>query len=452
MPDAADAAARAEPAALDGRVPLRALEREAAAALEAAIAQRSAVRAPFHRDRYRALLDGAIERARLARAADPAGSPRALSLLARAHAARAEDSLHGSIQLAAASQRAPTPEACDDGWGRVAAIVEEAARSAREADVAASALEAALPGTSVARTARRAADRAQAAERAARGNLEARNDAFTFHTDYGFSFGEGWYLAAAAVLGGVTIQIEPGQPATAQAEHFLRQAGLSAQLAPCRPRPRANKSTTAIVARAFRADPLAAQQRLRQAFLGETPIGEAVRAYVHPRLAAHAGRRKVLLWVRDGVHHAGRNSRHDELCALSERIQRAGLLPILVGDALREGAPPEGAVDLLLWWKDAVFRQLDARRAQLGFFEHLRAAHGLLGQVGVTTAGMDGPALLGLPTLYLTQQPNPRMGEWVGAVPGYREVVREPGYLDVIGDALAAWARGDEPPLRARRP
>jgi hypothetical protein len=100
---------------------------------------------------------------------------------------------------------------------------------------------------------------------------------------------------------------------------------------------------------------------------------------------------------------------------------------------------PDGAIDLILFWKDPVFRQLDTRRAQLHFFEHLKDAHGLIGQVGVTTAGMDGPALLGLPTLYLTDAPNVRMREWVGAVPGYHEVVRESGYLEHIARTLCAW-------------
>ena len=49
---------------------------------------------------------------------------------------------------------------------------------------------------------------------------------------------------------------------------------------------------------------------------------------------------------------------------------------------------------------------------------------------------MDGPALLGLPTIYLTDAPNVRLGTWVGAVPGYQEVVRGPGYLDRIADRL----------------
>jgi len=72
----------------------------------------------------------------------------------------------------------------------------------------------------------------------------------------------------------------------------------------------------------------------------------------------------------------------------------------------------------------------------------LRARHGLVGQLGVTTAGMDGPALMGLPTLYITELPNVRMREWVGAVPGYEEVVREHGYLERILRVVSAWRSG----------
>ena len=79
------------------------------------------------------------------------------------------------------------------------------------------------------------------------------------------------------------------------------------------------------------------------------------------------------------------------------------------------------------------------RRAQLQFFEHLRERHDLVGQLGVTTAGMDGPALLGLPTMYLTEAPNVRMREWVGAVPGYHEVARESGYLERVSRVLCEW-------------
>ncbi len=41
------------------------------------------------------------------------------------------------------------------------------------------------------------------------------------------------------------------------------------------------------------------------------------------------------------------------------------------------------------------------RRAQLQLFEELKRRHRLVGQLRVTTAGMDGPALMGLATVYI---------------------------------------------------
>jgi hypothetical protein len=273
--------------------------------------------------------------------------------------------------------------------------------------------------------------------------LDARNHAYTFHTDEGFSFGEGWYLAAAALLGGVAIQIEPGKAGTPQAERFLRDAGLSDRLAPYRSRPRANKQTTDIVARAFQADPQGAQQKLRAAFLGDAPIAKAVSDWIDARLPGSRSRerRNVLLWNRDGVHHPGRNTAYSELVELTRRVQRAGLHPILIGDGIGSKDVPVGAGDMLLFWKDPIFRGDDGRRAQLQFFEHLREAHRVVGQLGVTTAGMDGPALTGMPTMYLTDSSNVRMRAWVGAVPGYREVVRESGYLERVDKRLYEWTQ-----------
>ena len=182
----------------------------------------------------------------------------------RAYAARARDARHGAGQLSLGAQRAPTRDDCDDGWRRVEAIVGVAEAAAVEA----ARLQLLLPDPA----ARSAARAAEAAAKDARRLFGARNHAYTFHADPGFSFGEGWYLAAAAVLAGVAIQIEPDKPQTAQAERFLRDAGLGALFQPYRSRPRANKHLPQIVASAFRADPSAAQRRLRAAFLGDAPI------------------------------------------------------------------------------------------------------------------------------------------------------------------------------------
>jgi hypothetical protein len=422
------------------------LAAEARARLDEALGMSSTLHEPGQRERYRALLERAIGDASQALAREDRATVivALCATLSAAHSAKAADASHGASQLSQSAQRAPTRESCEEGWQRVAGIVAGAGASARVATEMAARLEHARPGSPAARRAQKAAERAESAARAARARVEQRNDAYTFHTARSFSFGEGWYLAAAAVLAGVTIQIEPGTDRMLQAETFLRAAGLAERIAPYRPRPRAMKQVTELVARAFRADPLAAQARLRAAFLGDAPAPSDVLEWVDRRLVANgasgSSAKKVLLWNRDGTHHPGRNTVYAELVALTGAVLEAGLVPILTGDALRSEPLPPGAVDMILFWKDPIFGRADQRRAQLAFFEHLRARHGLVGQLGVTTAGMDGPALLGLPTLYLTDAPNVRMREWVDAVPGYEELVRDHGYLERVARVLKAWA------------
>lgn len=365
---------------------------------------------------------------------------RALVASAKAHAERAEDARHGAGQLSMSAQRAPTAGDCDEGWQRVAGIVAVSEASAHVAASRAAELERDPSHRSLARKARVFATRADAAARAARRLVEERNDAYTFHADGGFSFGEGWTVAAAGLLAGATIQIEPAKARTTQAERFLHDAGLGSRLQPYRSRPRAMKQATELVARAFAADPISARRKLRAAFLGDEPLPRAIVEWVDQRLAAVGAGRKVLLWVRDGAYHAHRNTTASELAALTQQVTQSGLVPVWIGDLAREAALPTGVVDLMRFWGEPLFAGTDGRRAQLQLFEHLRIAHGVVGQLGVTTAGMDGPALMGLPTRYLTDAENVRMRAWVDAIPGYEEIVREGPYLDRIREGLSAWA------------
>jgi hypothetical protein len=424
---------------------VRAVERAAAVILADELAQSATLHLPGGRDRHRRQLEHAIDLANRVLAVaeqvkedggdaskDDRMSAGARSTLVKAYAVRARDARHGAGQLSLGAQRAPTCAACDDGWLRVEEIVAVAEASA----LAAARVAAELDNKS----AWKAARAAEAAARDAHRIVDERNHAYTFHADPGFSFGEGWYLAAAAVLDGVSIQIEPDKRQTTQAERFLRDAGLGARLVPYRSRPRANKHLPEIVARAFRADPRSALRKLRDAFLGCAPIPQEVIDWADGRLAGIAAEGKVLLWVRYGAHHPRRNTTYPELVELSRRALAVNCVPVLVGDAVRDGELPSGAVDMTLFWKEPIFQGLDMRRAQLQFFEHLKEAHGLVGQLGVTTAGMDGPALMGLPTMYLTDAPNVRLGTWVGTVPGYQEVVRGDGYLERVSDGLRRWA------------
>jgi len=423
---------------MDENLDAPSLESEAAAVLGRALARSPALHLPGMRDQHRAEVERAIELAWSALTAADAdgGSPETVAgarfTLVKAHAARARDARHGAGQLSLGAQRAPTREDCDDGWRRVEEIVRVAEASAVESTRVALLLDAPA--------ARSAAREAETAAKDARRIVDERNHAYTFHADPGFSFGEGWYLAAAAVLGGVAIQIEPDKPQTSQAERFLRDAGLATLFQPYRSRPRANKHLPAIVARAFRADPNAAQRQLRAAFLGDAPISRAIVDWTAQRLAGTAAGKTVLLWVRHGTHQPARNTKHPELIELARRALDAGVVPVLVGDAVRGGETPAGAVDCTLFWKDALFQGPDMRRTQLRLFEHMRRTHGLVGQLGVTTAGMDGPALMGLPTVYLTEAPNVRLGSWVGAVPGYCEIVRGDSHLEQVSRTLRRWA------------
>ena len=393
---------------------------------------------PGARERHRALLGCAIDLAQgVLEAAERVGATPetvagARATWVRAHAARAEDARHGAGQLSRGCQRAPTREACEEGWQRVESIVAVAEASASEADRVLREHED--------ETLREGVGLTKKAAREARRIVDERNHAYTFHADPAFSFGEGWYLAAAAVLSDVTIQIEPQMPQTAQAERFLRDAGLADRLRPARPRPRANKQLPAIVAQAFRADAASAQARLRAAFLGGEAIPEAIVDWAEARVSGASAANKVLIWIRTGAHDAWRNTRPAELLELIDLARGVGLVPVLVGDAFPGEAIPAGVVDMTFFWKAPLFQGADMRRAQLQLFEYLTQAHRLVGQVGVTTAGMDGPALMGLPTLYLTDKPNVRLGAWVGVVPGYREHLRGERHLQRVEGILKEWA------------
>ena len=46
---------------------------------------------------------------------------------------------------------------------------------------------------------------------------------------------------------------------------------------------------------------------------------------------------------------------------------------------------------------------------------------------------------MGLPTAYLTDEPNVRLGKWVGKRPRHEEVVRDSDYLVRLQDHALRW-------------
>ena len=244
---------------LEGQSSLQAAQ----ALLDDALAQSNTLHLPgaraLHRERLgRVLVLTAGDRVR---GLDAARLTRVHTLRALAQSAWAQDARHGARQLSRSAQRAPTREDCEEGWENVERIV----CGAEEAAAAAVHLASVVDEPKV----QKAAALASAAAKEARGIVTNRNHAYTFHADPGFSFGEGWYVAAAGVLTDIEIQIELDQAQSDRAERFIRDAGLGAQLVSYHSRPRANKALPAIIADVFAKDSPAAQRRLRRAFLGD---------------------------------------------------------------------------------------------------------------------------------------------------------------------------------------
>lgn len=352
-------------------------------------------------------------------------------ILLKAYLAQAHDAFHGANQLAQGSQRAPTREDCEDGWQRVESIVRVAEDSAQKGKQCAE--------RSNLSNAYKIANQIKRIANDARRIIDERNHAYTFHTSSGFSFGEGWYVAAAAVLDNIEIQIEDQQSQSVAAKRFLSDAGLVDSIIPYRSRPRANKHLPAIIAEVFQRNPNASQKKLRKTFLGDQKVPKAIAEWADKKLVGRPKTKKLLLWIRYSQYHAMRNTDHEELIELIIRARTLNLMPILIGDALQEKCDINEVIDMTLFWKRPIFTGEDMRRAQLYLFEYLKAEHHLIGQIGVTTAGMDGPALMGLNTIYITQEPNVRLGKWVGLVPGYVEIVREGNYLSRIQKILEEW-------------
>lgn len=384
------------------------------------------------RGEYRTLLEQGIAliSKELRATCDLSGSTRLRKLLVQAHAARAEDARYGVGALSRSAQRAPTLKDCEEGWQKVAMIVDNARESADEARRLANKV-------GDFRT-EKLAERAERAANLAESTLAARNRAYTFFTTPGFSFGEGWYLAAASLFAELTIQVRTSTPQERQALQFLNDVGLAERLVPYRPRPASPKHLTDIIATTFERDPQAAQKKLRDAFLGQQPASAPIVEWLKGQMGTDIGP-KVLLWTRISDHDPHRNTAFDELACLGQLIASMGITPVFFGDAIPKGLDLSGGIDLTLCWRNPLFQTLSMRRDQLQLFEVLRRRHHLVGQIGVTTAGMDGPALMGLPTAYLTDKPNVRLGKWVGNVPGYEEVVRDSDYLVRLRDHALRW-------------
>ncbi len=85
-------------------------------------------------------------------------------------------------------------------------------------------------------------------------------------------------------------------------------------------------------------------------------------------------------------------------------------------------------INMIKFWDEEpfkAFKGLDTRIAQLRMFEYMRKSGIDLLSIGMRSGAMEGPALLGIPTIYVEEIGNKqreRMEKWLGKVPGWSQL------------------------------
>jgi hypothetical protein len=207
---------------------------------------------------------------------------------------------------------------------------------------------------------------------------------------------------------------------------------------------------TQLVGRAFQANPTAVANYLRLAFLSGRESLRKVDEHLSKTVESWNANQKtqpmrVLVWARNAVKpdtkaRPGavdtryRNSGTFLTAALVQCVRRAGLVPVLVGDTLPSGGQfkkvhsrmSEESHHLGQFFKQDCFGGEETVRRQLYFLNGLQCRGGVIAQVGVKAGGMDGPALMGLPTIVIDLETDPelqiRMSRWGQKLPHYHVI------------------------------
>lgn len=144
------------------------------------------------------------------------------------------------------------------------------------------------------------------------------------------------------------------------------------------------------------------------------------------------GRKKVLIWARKAAKSKPdtryRNSTAWFMREIRDLVLGLGLTPVMIGEKhVSKKDYVQQAVDLREFYKDPAFQGQDTVLKQLRYLDTLRylpqKEGEVVAQIGVKTGGMDGPALMGLPTIVLDLEPSSefreRMSTWVGKLANY---------------------------------
>ncbi|KAF2802048.1 uncharacterized protein BDZ99DRAFT_469094, partial [Mytilinidion resinicola] len=144
----------------------------------------------------------------------------------------------------------------------------------------------------------------------------------------------------------------------------------------------------------------------------------------------------VLLWARyTGTNTAIAHNPEGDSCVQGQRqindvLISLGLNVVTIGHGPRGSQPFKGHFDVGEFYKEADTPIKSDRATQQSFFLALMEKYpGRVYQIGQKTGGMDGAALLGIPTIYLEHNGSAaikRMAKWTnGQLPFYRNVITE---------------------------
>jgi hypothetical protein len=144
----------------------------------------------------------------------------------------------------------------------------------------------------------------------------------------------------------------------------------------------------------------------------------------------------VLLWCKKGGRHAAKAHHFTSLHTwrvLAERIKaETKFVPVAVGEDIGLKTVPS----LTTFWEDPVWwvynHDREPRTAQLGLFSYL-AQHYTVRSVGMISGALEGPAMLGIPTMYLEERTSARLDRfklWSKALPHFRHyhIEAPPGF------------------------
>jgi hypothetical protein len=191
---------------------------------------------------------------------------------------------------------------------------------------------------------------------------------------------------------------------------------------------------TGKVGEAFEADRGAARGAVRQAFTGGGgPTDRELEDFLTAKLISR-GQKYALLWIRlSGKRKSG--GAHPELDTSIQGVRdlkaaitaQTGRQVVLVGDRPGKADVLTNAIDMIEFWKQppfAAYQGLAGRQAQLKLFEFMvRRGYDLV-SIGMRSGAMEGPALLGVPTVYIEEAGNvqhERMEKWKDKVPGWTQ-------------------------------